>query len=405
MRIVQISVGSVRIPPEEGSAPLLVIYNTSKHMVQMGNEVSILDRKYSRNDGDEVIAGVKVVRLKARQVPLKGPPGLWRFILAELNAFLFALSVSSYLRRNNKNIDAIHLHLTSIALILCILNRKLRYKMFYTCHLGQWIQDEEKLHLFERIHLFLDPYVMRRVHGVIALNDTAKSRFILKGRVKEDRITVVPNGVDIDCFRPNDGERETARKEYGLNGKTTILFVGRLARLKGIEYLLQAANLIVNSYGRNDVLFRFIGPQVFDATEQRVGIEELVDYVKEHRLDPNVLFTGSLAHDEVRRWYIAADIFVLPSLAEGDPLVTLEAMASGKPLIGTRVGGILNQIRDGWNGFLVDPGDKQQIADSIKYLLDNPKEMEKMGRNSREYAVQNFSWRKVAEKLVLSYAV
>ena len=101
--------------------------------------------------------------------------------------------------------------------------------------------------------------------------------------------------------------------------------------------------------------------------------------------------------------YAACDIFVLPSLAEGDPLVTLEAMASGKPVIGTRVGGIPRQIRDGWNGFLVDPADERQLADRIRYLIDNPDERQIMGANSRRHAQDQFDWKHVAERLSLIY--
>jgi len=93
----------------------------------------------------------------------------------------------------------------------------------------------------------------------------------------------------------------------------------------------------------------------------------------------------------------------LPSLAEGDPLVTLEAMASGKPVIGTRVGGIPHHIRDGWNGFLIDPANEQQLADKIKYLIDNPEERKSMGVNSRKYAEEEFDWSKVAERLLAVY--
>jgi len=126
-------------------------------------------------------------------------------------------------------------------------------------------------------------------------------------------------------------------------------------------------------------------------------------YLRQHRLERSILFTGSLPLEGVRMLYAASDIFVLPSLAEGDPLVVVEAMASGKPIIGTKVGGIPHKVRDGWNGFLIDPGDEQQLADKIKYLIDNPEERKMMGANSRRYAEEEFDWRKVAELMVMVY--
>ena len=403
MRIVQVSVGSVRMPPREGSAPLQVIFNTSKHLARMGHEVVILDRKYSKDDpAVEQVEGVEIARLNVMQIRSGKAPGFIRFILAELSAILFALAVSRYLRKNSSNIDVIHLHLTSIGLIVSILNRRLRGKMLYTCHLGHWELVTESLRIFERIHLLLDPYLMRRVKRVIALNESAKSSFISIAKVKAESIAVVPNGVDTDFFHPNI-ETAEAVKRYGLEGKSRVLFVGRLAKIKGVEHLLRAAEIVINEFGYRDTSFVLVGPATFVATEEPISMEEVLSFLRQHQLEKHVILTGSLPLEEVRALYAACDIFVLPSLAEGDPLVTLEAMASGKPIIGTKVGGIPNQIRDGWNGFLIEPGEEQQLVERIVYLLDNPEERERMALNSRRYAEEEFDWKRVAEKLSASY--
>jgi len=403
MRIVQVSVGSVRMPPKEGSAPLQVIFNTSKHLAKLGHQVVILDRRYTKDDPPvEHIDGVEIVRLRSPQIPSPRSPAFIRFILAEFNAAIFGLAASRYLRNNSSEIDALHLHLTSIGLIISILNRKLRSKMFYTCHLGEWGLVGQRLSLFERIHLFLDPYLMRRVSRIIALNETAKQSFVSRGKVKAENVVVVHNGVDTDFFKPNIDARQAAEK-YGLEGKHVVLFVGRLARIKGVEHLLKAADTVVNQFGYRNMLFMLVGPPSFDATERPMTMNEILNYIEEHQLEKNIILTGSLPLEEVRVLYAACDIFALPSLAEGDPLVTLEAMASGKPVIGTKVGGIPHHIRDGWNGFLIEPANEQQLADKIKYLIDNPEEGKSMGVNSRRYAEEEFDWKKVAERLLAVY--
>jgi glycosyltransferase involved in cell wall biosynthesis len=403
MRIVQVSVGSVRMPPKEGSAPLQVIFNTSKHLARLGHQVVILDRKYTKDDPPvEHIDGVEIVRLRAPRIPSPKSPALIRFILAELNAAIFALAASRYLKNNSSKIDAVHFHLTSIGLVVSMLNRKLRSKMFYTCHQGAWELVEGKLSLSERLHLFLDPYLMRRVSKVIALNETAKQKFISRGKVRAENVVVLHNGVDINFFKPDIEVGETAKK-YGLEGKHVVLFVGRLAKIKGIEQLVQAANITINGLGHKDTLFLLVGSPSFNATEKPISMQGLMNFIQKHQLENNLRLTGSLPLGEVQRLYAACDIFVLPSLGEGDPLVTLEAMASGKPVIGTRVGGIPHHIRDGWNGFLIDPGNEQQLVDKIKYLIDNPEERKSMGANSRKYAEEEFDWSKVTEKLVQVY--
>jgi glycosyltransferase involved in cell wall biosynthesis len=404
MRIVQVSVGSVRMPPKEGSAPLQVIFNTSKHVAKLGHQAIILDRRYNQDDPHvEQFEGVEIVRLKVVQVPLNKASRFVRFIFAEFNAVLFALAVSIYLRKNSSKIDIVHVHLTSIGFIVSILNRKLRGKMVYTCHLGEWELSDRKLSLFEQVHLFLDPYLMRRVNRVIALNDSARERFVSKSRIDANKIVVVHNGVDTDFFRSYTETEESTRKKYGLEGRLSVLFVGRMARIKGVEHLVKAANILVNEFGYRSVLFMLVGPFTFEATEKPINKEEMLDYIEHHQLGNNIVLTGSLPLEEVRALYSASDIFVLPSLAEGDPLVTLEAMASGKPVIGTKVGGIPHHIRDGWNGFLIDPANEQQLADKIKYLIDNPEERKSMGANSRKYAEDEFDWKKVAERLLKVY--
>ena len=406
MRIVQVPVGSVRMPPKEGSAPLQVIFNISKQLAKIGHEVIILDRRYSKDDpAIEAIEELKIVRLTSAQVRIPGfsrTPPFIRFALAELNLLLFVLKVSRYLRKNSRNIDIIHFHLTSVGLILSILNRKLRRNMFYTSHVGHWALATKRLSILDRMYLFLDSYLMRRVARVIALNHSAKENFMSLGKVKAENIAVVPNGVDTEFFDPSINVEE-AVKRYRLEGRSTVLFVGRLAKIKGVEYLVQGADIVVNDFGCKDTLFLLVGPLAFDAMEKPLNIEEVLGYIRHHQLESNIIFTGALSIEDVRALYVASEIFVLPSLVEGDPLVVMEAMASGKPIIGTKVGGIPEKVRDGWNGFLVDPADERQLADKIKYLIDNPEERKRMGANSRQYAEEEFDWKKVAERLSLVY--
>jgi glycosyltransferase involved in cell wall biosynthesis len=403
MKIVQVSSGSAGIPPKKIAAHETVIFNTAKHLAKMGHEVVILDRKHSKDDlSIDCIEDVKIARLDVMQIRSGKARGLISFAINELNVVLFAIKVSDYLRRNRQNVDIINLHLTLIGAILVILNRGLREKMVYTCHIGQWTLANSRLNNFERIHLFIDSFLMKRVAKVIALNDIAKERFTCKVKIKANSIAVVPVGVDIDFFN-DDIEVGEIVKRYGLEGKLTVLFVGRLAKIKGVKHLIEAANIIVNKFKYKDILFVLVGPHTFDATEKPIGQEEILSLIVQHQLEKYVTLTGILPLGEVRMLYVAADIFVLPSLSEGDPLVVPEAMASGKPIIGTKVGGIPQKVRDGWNGFLIDAGDEQQLAEKIRYLIDKPEERQRMGANSRRYAEEEFDWSRVAEKLLLVY--
>jgi glycosyltransferase involved in cell wall biosynthesis len=380
-----------------------VMVNTCKQLAVMGHDVTILDRKYSKNDPDtEKWEGISIVRFGVPQIRPRHVPGFVDFLFAELNAVTFTLCVSRYLRRNRHNLDVVHVHYSSIGLILAMLNRGLRSTMVYTCHLSHWALDPSQLSRIERIEIATDACLMRRAGLTIALNESARESFITRGKVKAESVTVLPNGVDTMFFSPSVDTAPVADR-YGLAGRPIVLFVGRLARIKGLEDLLKAADVVVNRHGHKDVLFILVGSPEYDAVDRSLVGTELRHSIDSLGLERNVLMTGSLPLDDVRRLYAASDVFVLPSLAEGDPLVTLEAMASGLPVIATKVGGIPRQIEDGHNGYLVDVGDHGQLADKIRYLLGRPEERKRLSLNARKSAEASFSWASSAERLAGQY--
>jgi glycosyltransferase involved in cell wall biosynthesis len=111
-----------------------------------------------------------------------------------------------------------------------------------------------------------------------------------------------------------------------------------------------------------------------------------------------------LPYDDLKALYRVSDIFVYPLLGYGGVAISLlEAMAAGLPLIATNIGGLPTQVRDGWNGFLVEPANEKQLAEKIKYLIDHPEERIKMGINSRKLAEGEFNWDKIAEKYIEVY--
>jgi glycosyltransferase involved in cell wall biosynthesis len=110
-----------------------------------------------------------------------------------------------------------------------------------------------------------------------------------------------------------------------------------------------------------------------------------------------------IPHEDVKKLYIASDIYVLPSLEEPCPTSLLEPLACGKPLVGTNVGGIVTMIKNGWNGFLVEPANEKHLAERIKYLIDHPEKWGEMGRNSRKLAEEEFDWKKIADRYLEVY--
>jgi glycosyltransferase involved in cell wall biosynthesis len=171
------------------------------------------------------------------------------------------------------------------------------------------------------------------------------------------------------------------------------MFAGTVTPRKGVLELMKAAELL----NCRDVLFLVVG----NLDPDREYARKVMEYAESKKI--NAKFTGFVPYEDLKALYSACDVFVLPSFEEGQGVVLLEAMASGKPLIGSNVGGIPMQIKDGWNGFLVEPGNEKQLAEKIGYLIENEEERAMMGKNSRKLAKEEFDWEKIAEKYLRVY--
>jgi glycosyltransferase involved in cell wall biosynthesis len=192
-------------------------------------------------------------------------------------------------------------------------------------------------------------------------------------------VHVIPNGIDVKKFNINKDEK------ISMNTKT-ILFVGRLNKIKGVEYLIQAVSIIRNNY---NVKLIIIG----DGEEKNV-LKELADNLN---LSDCICFTGLIDNDKIPEHMTQVDIFVLPSLSEGLPVVILEAMASGLPIVATNVGGLPDILEDGVNGFLVEPGNPEQLAEKIALLLMDNILRKKMSETNRK-ETKKYDWCYVVEQ-------
>ena len=125
---------------------------------------------------------------------------------------------------------------------------------------------------------------------------------------------------------------------------------------------------------------------------------ELISMTKELDLEKNVRFMGFIGDINTKVDYFnSADIFILPSLSECFPIVNLEAMACGIPIVASKIGGVPDAVKEGENGLLVPPLNKNALSDAIIYLLENEDIREKFGENGREN-IKDYSWERIAER-------
>jgi D-inositol-3-phosphate glycosyltransferase len=215
--------------------------------------------------------------------------------------------------------------------------------------------------------------------------------------VDRRRIAVIPCGVDTELFRP--GPQAEARATLGLAPGPVLLYVGRIAPVKGLDTLLDAVARL-RDHGRALQLLIVGG----DSDEPLDSHEaELHRRVGQLRLGAHVRFVGARTQPVLRTYYVAADITVLPSYYESFGMVALEAMACANPVIASRVGGLATTVRDGVTGYLVADGDADALAARIDSLLGDADLRWRLGHEGVRWAVQH-RWPCVAEAICRDYA-
>lgn len=207
------------------------------------------------------------------------------------------------------------------------------------------------------------------------------------------RMASIPCGVDTERFRPRD--REACRRALGIEGeRPALLWVGRLEKLKGVDILIDALAQLREA----DPLLLAVGGDG-GAGALRAELEERARVAG---LAANVRFTGAVAHEELPAWYAAADVCVAPSYYESFGLVAVEALACGTPVVASRVGGLIETVTDGVNGYLIPWRCPEPFAEKLEVLIRNPELRANFARAARRSA-ERFRWDGIARRVAALY--
>lgn len=233
----------------------------------------------------------------------------------------------------------------------------------------------------------------------IVANSRYTAFLVAQKRVHQEIISVIPPGVQAESFT-GPANVDAIKKEFGLQDKQTILFVGRLAKRKGVrEFIENSFAKIVKKIP--NVCFVVVGD---NPSESLTHHDDMFGQIKPALFATGLLnhvqLRGALDDDEVIQLYQACDVVVLPALVstddtEGFGIVLLEAAAAGKPAVATRVGGIPDAVEDGKSGILVDPGDYERLSQTLIDLLSNETARSTMGAYAQERIREVFSWNRV----------
>ena len=245
--------------------------------------------------------------------------------------------------------------------------------------------------LVSRLFLLTERLMARITDQMVALTQPEKNDYVALSVFGPEKVAKIHSGVDVDRFMNVQVNIAEKKKELGLNSKGLVVgTVGWLLPIKGPMHLLKAMSNVWESHLETSLIFIGKG-------DLEIGLKE---EARRMGVSGKVVFLGW--RDDIPEIMQTIDIFVLPSLNEGMGRVLVEAMAAGKPVVASRVGGILDLVKEGRNGFLVEPGDEKGFAIAIKKLLKDKKMRDEMGKRGREMA-KDFSVVKMVEKIDVLY--
>ena len=238
-----------------------------------------------------------------------------------------------------------------------------------------------------KIFLWAEKIFSRFTDRMVALTDGEKDDYINLSVCPPEKLFKIHSGVDVKKFMHANGNRVEKRRSLGLDQNEAVIgFVGWLLPIKGPDYLLKAMDYVWQ--GHPEASLVLVGKGDMDVDLRTEALKK--------NANGKVKFLGWREDiDEIMPLF---DMLVLPSLNEGMGRVLVEAMAAGKPVVASRVGGIPDLVRNAETGYLVPPADEKALADGIKKLLDDPERAKQMGLRGREHCRQ-FSIEAMIDKL------
>lgn len=350
-------------------------HKLARQLIRQGHDVRLVTGWWFRGTPQrETIDGLPVFRNHT----------LWEFFgikgLRKLGGYLYILSLMWHLWRTRHTYDVIHIH-------------GLNYHTFAAVTAGHWAgrptvaklansgpaSDIQKMR--ESRQLALARFMLSgalKSDRFVAVNRAVVHELLSAG-VPAERIMEIPNGVDTDNIEP--------RSDYSLRDPSKLLFVGRLHPQKGLDTLIRAFRELRSGFD-HPLRLQLLGEGPIRS--------ELAHLADELDLAGDVDFLGST--DDVPEYLRQADVFVLPSRAEGLSNALLEAMSSGLPVVATRIPGNLDAIDDHMSGLLCEVDDTVSLVVALREMLEDAALRSRLGVNALRRTEERYSLRRVAER-------
>ncbi|MGZ7119928.1 MAG: glycosyltransferase family 4 protein [Methanobacterium sp.] len=378
-------------PPLAFGGATGVAASSAEHLAERGHEVIVITISPDKKNYIEEINKVKVYRIN----PLnffsfyddfkdRNRPAVLKFLWHAVDLW----NVDSYFEikkiLKNEAPDIVHVHnYKGISMSLFNAVKKLNIPLVFTAHDHSFMCIRAGLlkgsgEMCHNPNLGCKFYV--QIQKMLAAKPdliTAPSNFLIEnfkksGLFKDVEMIKIANPIVLG--------NEIHEKTYG---NIDILYVGELYRHKGVETLIKAFKKLNNS----NINLHLLG---------KIKDNSLIELIES---DERIIFHGFLINEELNNMYQKANITVVPSICfDNSPMVIYESFVNGTPVIGSKIGGIPELIQDGYNGFLFEPGNVNELMDLLKDLIDNPKKLKDLEKGALE-SVKEYGTERYIEKL------
>jgi glycosyltransferase involved in cell wall biosynthesis len=346
-------------PPKGQAGTEIATYFMAEQLARRGHTVHVITSSSGNPAGETVEKGFHVHRISLNKTRVLGILLFWYAIIATI-----------------RKIGPDLVHAQSLASgIPALLSKKL-LKIPYVV----WGQGSDVY--FPKGFLVVTPEkIIRNADAAIALTGDMKRAM---QKICNRDIAVVPNGISVV-------DRVDGTNDEAVHGKH-ILYVGRLEPVKGVRYLISAMKRVHDTIPDARLIIIGEGTEraMLEALSTRLGLRTCVQ------------FGGEVPHEKVLSFMRQADVFVLPSMSEGFPMVIVEALSCGLPVVASRVGGVPEIITNETNGYLVEAKDEGALAESILVLLQD-EHLRKKISDANKHLVKKYSWENVIIRLEKIY--